>query len=189
MCDIPFNLSVNSHQLSFHLLIAAINHLVDDALFQSAIEELKAPRWQFGHHSGGDGGVQSFWKMELDDNPVFDEIWTASREKCEALINRPLKVIRQYANGHTFGNGGQAHQDDSREGTYTLLYYPVEKWHRMWEGETVFYDENEDIKSAIKPSPNRAIFFDSRILHVGRPPSRYFGGLRVTVAYKLEVDE
>src|SRR5262249_54261958 len=55
-----------------------------------------------------------------------------------------------------------------------------------WNGETLFYDDRGEIVLAVVPRPNRAVFFDSRISHVGRAPSRGCPALRVTVAYKLE---
>jgi len=40
-------------------------------------------------------------------------------------VQQPLTVLRQYANGHTYGQGGLLHHDDKRPDTYTLLYYPM----------------------------------------------------------------
>ena len=60
------------------------------------------------------------------------------------------------------------------------------EWRTEWEGETVFVDERGEVVAAIKPERNRAVFFDSRVLHAGRAPGRSFTGLRVTVAFKLE---
>lgn len=143
-----------------------------------------AKNWYFGNNSGNKEMV-SFWKMDLDNNETIDRLWTQAKPHCEKVVNKNLEVIRQYANGHTYGLGGQAHQDDLEEGTYTLLYYPMPVWKNNWEGETLYFDQNGEVIAAIKPMPNRAVLFDSRIPHVGRAPSRYFGGLRVTVAYKL----
>lgn len=95
-------------------------------------------------------------------------------------------MVRQYANGHTYGQGGRPHRDDERSDTYTLLYYPVPEWRPEWEGETVFYDQRGEIARTVMPATNRAIVFDSRLSHAVRPPSRFFGGLRITVAFKLE---
>jgi len=125
--------------------------------------------------------------MDLDGNPVFDSVWEHVRPRCEAMAGTSLRVLRQYANGHTYGIGGAAHADDVRAGCYTLLYYPMPEWNHGWEGETVFYDEGGDIRLAVLPRPNRAVFFDSRIPHAGRAPSRSCVALRVTVAYKIEV--
>ena len=82
--------------------------------------------------------------------------------------------------------GGRPHRDDHRPGTFTFLYYPMPEWKDEWDGETVYFDDMGEIALAVKLRPNRAVFFDSRILHVGRAPSRACPALRVTVAYKLE---
>src|SRR5258708_14436480 len=61
------------------------------------------------------------------------------------------------------------------------------EWPDGWDGETVFYDEHGEIALSVRPRPNRAILFDSRIPHAGRAPSRQCPALRVTAAYKLLV--
>ena len=143
-------------------------------------------RWYFGQVSDSDKNGLRFWKMDLDENPVIDSLWKHIRPRCEALAGTALHVIRQYANGQTYGLSGEPHVDDMRAGCYTLLYYPMEEWKSEWEGETVFYDERGEIVLVVVPRPNQAIFFDSRIRHVGRAPSRSCAALRVTVAYKIE---
>jgi hypothetical protein len=82
--------------------------------------------------------------------------------------------------------GGEPHRDDTRAGTFTLLYYPNPEWKSGWDGETVFYEQSGEIAFSVLLRPNRAVFFDSRILHAGRAPSRICTALRVSVAYKLE---
>lgn len=166
-------------------LLEVIDALAPQDLFAQACQLGAATGWYFGHGSKAhDTG--RFWKMNLDGIGVFDAIWLQAQQRCEQLAGAPLKVIRQYANGHTYGLGGQIHVDDVRPGSYTLLYYTMEEWRQEWEGETVFYGEDGEIALSVGPRPNRAILFDSRIRHVGRAPGRTFQGLRVTVAYKLE---
>ncbi|HEY2337458.1 MAG TPA: 2OG-Fe(II) oxygenase [Burkholderiales bacterium] len=142
-------------------------------------------RWYFGNQSTEDGAVP-FWKMDLDDSTPVRRLWEHARPRCEQLAGSALRMVRQYANGHTYGQGGRAHRDDGRAGTYTLLYYPMPEWRPEWEGETMFVDERGEIVAALKPEPNRAVFFDSRVPHYGRAPARLYSGLRVTIAYKLE---
>ena len=167
-------------------VLEVIDSLVPEALHQAAWQVCCGKRWYFGHASNeGDGS--RFWKMDLDGDAVFNSIWDHVRPRCEALAGGPLCVIRQYANGHTYGLGGQPHLDDHQPGTFTLLYYPNPEWKDGWDGETVYYDEHGEIALAIRLRPNRAVFFDSRILHAGRAPSRWCPALRVTVAYKLQV--
>ena len=142
--------------------------------------------WAFGHGSRA-GGLARFWKLDLMTSAAFNEIWQHAQPRCEALAGAPLKVIGQYANGHTFGLGGEAHIDTSLPGSFTLLYYVNPVWENGWDGETVFYDGAGEVALAVRPKPNRAVFFDSRILHNGRAPSRFCTELRVTVAYKLQI--
>ena len=166
-------------------LLEVIENVVPPALHKAAWEVCSGKRWYFGHGSKeGDGS--RFWKMDLDGDATFDAIWEHVRPRCEALAGAPLRVIRQYANGHTYGLGGQPHLDDQQPGAYTLLYYPNPEWKDGWDGETVYYDQAGEIALAVRPRPNRAVFFDSGILHAGRAPSRLCPALRVTVAYKLQ---
>lgn len=166
-------------------LLEIIDDLVPTELFGEACKLSVSKGWYFGNGSH-DKGWGSFWKMELEGIAVFDAIWEHARTRCETLAGGSLSVLRQYANGHTYGLGGRPHLDDARPGSYTLLYYPMEEWNMEWDGETVFYDERGEIALSVQPKPNRAVLFDSRILHVGRAPSRSCPALRVTVAYKLQ---
>ena len=166
-------------------IIEVLEDLAPPRLHAAAWAVCSGKNWYYGHSSNAGGGSR-FWKMDLDGDTAFDAIWHHVRARCEALAGTPLRVIRQYANGHTYGLGGNPHLDDNRPGTFTLLYYPNPEWQDAWEGETVFYDQAGEIALAVKLRPNRAVFFDSRILHNGRAPSRTCPALRVSVAYKLE---
>ncbi|HEY5375113.1 MAG TPA: 2OG-Fe(II) oxygenase [Polyangiaceae bacterium] len=166
----------------------AIIQILDDAfsdeLCQRALDAVAQKRWYFGNSSVG-AAEPAFWKMDFERDATIDALWSAIRERCEALAAVPLRVLRQYANGHTYGLGGRPHVDDSRPGHYTLLYYPMAAWEPAWGGETVFHRSNGEIALAVLPKPNRAVLFDARIPHEGRAPSRDYGGLRVTLAFKL----
>jgi hypothetical protein len=59
------------------------------------------------------------------------------------------------------------------------------EWNPTWGGETVFHQANGDILASLLPQPNRSVLFDSRIPHAGRASNRSYGGLRVTLAFKL----
>jgi SM-20-related protein len=166
----------------------AIIQVVDDLfapdLWERAVAVVSQKRWYFGHSSGG-GGEPGFWKMDLDGDADVDALWAAARGRCEELTGASLRVLRQYANGHTYGLGGRTHVDDVAPGHYTLLHYPMARWEPDWGGETVFHRNNGEIALAVLPRPNRAVLFDARIPHEGRAPSRDYGGLRVTLAFKL----
>jgi hypothetical protein len=170
--------------MSIKPFIHLMDNLAPDDLHKAVWASCDSKNWYFGHGSGNNSGV-SFWKMDLEEDPATSRLWEFAQPVCEEKLGRPLKVLRQYANGHTYGLGGGVHLDDAREGTYTLLYYPMLKWETDWDGETIYQDHKVDVVLAVKPAPNRAVLFDGRIPHAGRAPSRFFGGLRVTVAFKL----
>lgn len=166
----------------------AIIHVLDGVfateLCERAVQAVAQKRWYFGNSSVGEG-EPGFWKMDLDGDADTDALWTAACPRCQELTGSSLRVLRQYANGHTYGLGGRTHVDDTRPGHYTLLYYPMPTWDPAWGGETVFHRTNGEIALAVLPKPNRAVLFDARIPHEGRAPSRDYGGLRVTLAFKL----
>jgi SM-20-related protein len=171
--------------VSERLVIRLIPQLAPPELHEAVWRETGlAAGWCFGHSSGTTPGPP-FWKLDLDANPVVTRLWHHARSQCEEHLGRPLRVLRQYANGHTYGQGGRLHQDDFSPGTYTLLYYPMPEWESDWDGETVFENGKGEIVASIRPLPNRAVLFDSRIPHVGRAPSRQCPALRVTIAFKL----
>jgi hypothetical protein len=143
-------------------------------------------RWYFGHVSADDTAGMPFWKMDLEDVAPVTRLWQLAKAGCEKETGRKLRVARQYANGHTYGLGGQPHYDDTRPGCFTLLYYPMPEWRAEWEGETLFYDARGEVFAGVKPAPNRGVLFDSRVPHSGRAPSRTCAALRVTIAFKLE---
>jgi hypothetical protein len=167
--------------------VQALIHIRDELAPQDIHDDVwracMSNTWYFGQISRN-GGLP-FWRMDLDDNPAIKRLWDHAKPVCEQKVGRSLTVLNQYANGQTYGNEGSIHRDDAREGAYTFLYYPMKAWREEWDGETVYQNGQGEIIMAVKPMPNRAILFDSRIPHVGRAPSRSFQGLRVTVAFKL----
>jgi hypothetical protein len=166
-------------------LLEVLDDVAPAPLHAAAWATCSGKKWYFGHGSN-DRDFSRFWKMDLEGDSAFNALWEHVRPRCEALAGASLRVVRQYANGHTYGLGGNPHWDDKRPGTFTFLYYPNPEWKGDWDGETVFYDPSGEIALSVVPRPNRAVFFDSRILHAGRAPSRLCPALRVTVAYKLE---
>ena len=163
-----------------------IDSLAPNELHRDVWAACQEKRWYFGNQSVTDKPANPFWKMDLDGVEAIDRLWVLAKAGCEKITGRPLRVARQYANGHTYGLGGQPHRDDVRNGTFTLLYYPMLEWQQEWEGETLFFGSNGMVTAGVPIAPNRAVLFDSRVLHAGRAPGRSFSGLRVTLAFKLE---
>ena len=164
-----------------------LDDLAPEALRAAVWGACLAPRWSFGNRSTTSQSSRPFWMMDLDGVAAADQLFEHARPTCERLAGAPLRVLRQYANGHTYGLGGRPHHDDIRPGTYTLLYYPMPAWEPAWEGETLFFDARGNVAAGIALAPNRGVFFDARMAHSARAPSRDCAELRVTIAYKLIV--
>jgi hypothetical protein len=164
--------------------IQYLDDVVSAETHEAICAKLEISSWQFGHGSVAEQ-ARPFWKMILDQDAITDRIWAEAKPACETLADAELMVLRQYANGHTYGQGGMPHTDDTRDGSYTLLYYPMREWHTQWAGETVFYGPKGEVSHSVTPKPRRAVLFDARIPHAGLAPSQAFKGLRKTVAFKL----
>ena len=110
-------------KLVFHV----IDNLVPPELHAGAWQACMGNHWYFGHLSvGGTTETEQklqipFWKMDLEGVAAIDAIWAYTKPKCEKQIGQGLNVIRQYANGHTYGQGGSVHIDHKHPGAYTLL--------------------------------------------------------------------
>ena len=168
-------------------IIQIVPKLATPELQRAVWTATQQKNWYFGNYST-DPSQGGFWKMDLDDSPAITELWEHVKPQCEKVADTALKVVRQYANGHTHGQGGGIHVDDREPGTYTLLYYPAPEWKAEWGGETLWFSEQGEIAAGTLPLPNRGVFFDSNIAHVGRAPQKSYGGLRVTAAFKLADD-
>ena len=93
-------------------------------------------------------------------------------------IGESYRYERIYANGQTAGQCGTSHVDD---GDLTFLYYPSPRWELSWQGHLIFAGEER----IIEYKPNRAVLFDAKLPHYADAPSRFFGNIRISLAYKL----
>ena len=104
----------------------------------------------------------------------------------ESNVNMECKLLRCYANGHTYGNDANIHYDDFRENTITYIFYPIKTWNVDWGGETIFWDRTDrEIIESVIPKSNRLLIFPSKLWHGARPMSRYCSSLRITLMFKF----
>ena len=162
---------------------------------EKCADAVKRPAWSFGQMSTTSPISTPFWIMPLTDDPFFS---THLKSKIETAANRKFTVQRIYANGQTFGQDGTFHQDDITDNdSYTFCIYTNK--HITAEtaddigGEFVFkipnYQPNNDPFSRIAVSPlyNRGILFPAAYFHKGLAFNRYCKGLRISIAWKLNV--
>lgn len=105
------------------------------------------------------------------------------------------QLIRSYLNLYTHGTEGYVHRDDSevldiiRSSEYkyqqqTFLVYLNEEWDVNWAGETIFFDDNDNIINGVLPKYGRVVIFDGAIKHVARSISRICPEKRRVLAFK-----
>ena len=68
---------------------------------------------------------------------------------------------------------------------YTILYYANSEWDIDYGGETIFYNNNQEIIASIRPKPGRFAIFDSSIMHSARPPQVHCPYYRYGIATKI----
>ena len=140
---------------------------------------LRTPRW--GLSGGTERKPEIFWHFDgLEKENYFSEF--LYNLICEKLNRKFSGFKRIYANGQTAGQCGTPHRDD---GDLTFLYYPADMWDVKWQGHLIFLDENGEGDRIVIHKPNRAVLFDGKQKHYADAPSRFFNGLRISLAYKL----
>ncbi len=93
---------------------------------------------------------------------------------------------RAYVNCSVYGDNYYLHRDcDPSERHVTALYYANLQWQPDWGGETIYYNDAEDIELAVQPRPGRLVIARGAILHRGSVPTRICYEERYTIAYKL----
>jgi SM-20-related protein len=164
-----------------------------------------AENWAFGWKSREKDDVFSFWhrhfagyrsgegeddaydcEPELVRFPIIHAFWKYL--SVDALQGH--RLVRCYANGHTYGSDGTVHTDTRSPNSYTSVFYPHERWNPDWGGETVFLNKaKDDAVAFVYPKPNRMVMFDGRIPHVARGVSRTCPMLRVTLMFKTDIPD
>ena len=134
-----------------------------------------------GNYLNPNSDTSIFWNMNLMNDLYFKEnIFQILQKKLE--IKADANFI--YANGQTFGQGGDLHIDDPDGFTFLLFCNRI--WKFEWGGKTAFIDRDYTTKY-IEPKPNRIVFFPGSIMHRSEEVSKQFTGLRITLAYKLKL--
>ena len=138
--------------------------------------------WQYTGFSNNESAEDKFWKQHLENNPFFSEYLF---EKICLLTGENFHLHRVYMNGHNSGSGGLLHQDTANENGKTFLVYCNETWDPNHGGSTIFMTDNGP--EYVYPQPFSAVYFNGNMYHAAQPLSKLYPGLRVTLAYKLEI--
>ena len=161
-------------------MIEVYDDFFDEEIRSEIFERLyNATNW--GISGGNSSKPEIYWHYDdLEKQEYFkDYIYKLI---CKKLNMNFKSVERIYANGQTAGQCGTPHKDD---GDLTFLYYPLPQWNISWQGHLIFLDDRGEANKVIEYKSNRGVLFDGKIGHYADAPSRFFNGLRISLAYKL----
>ena len=163
-------------------MIEVYDDFFENEIQKEIFDRLIKPHW------GIDGGTPNkpeiFWHYDGLEGPNHNGYFSEYiyEKICKNLDKDFKSVERIYANGQTAGQCGTPHYDD---GDLTFLYYPSPLWEISWQGHLMFMGENDEVVRVVEHKANRAVLFPGTIKHYADAPSRFFNGLRISLAYKL----
>jgi SM-20-related protein len=188
--------------------VVKIDNFLNDEHRRQVYGFLCCSGWQFGWKSVPGQDQYSFWHKHFAGHQLPDHIIDRGEEQpydcagelrqkfvvlhnfwrmLEATVLKGHTLLRCYANGQPYGAEGTIHTDSVSASSYTSIYYPHDKWHPNWGGETVFFDrEQADIIASVYPRPGRLVVFRGTTPHVVRGVSRTCPALRITLMFKTE---
>ena len=191
--------------MSFIDEILIIDDAFSDELNIKLNEFLLAAPWHYGRKPHP-AAPYAFWGTTFYQIAGFNNLEVTRELDPDAMIlnevmqqvapklNGKFEVLQIASNGQTYGQDGHMHQDDNKDGTYTMLVYVNTEWKIQWGGETLLYVHGNPYQTkgnnkvdtwSVLPFSKRVVVFNSQMVHMGSAPNRIYDGLRMSIAYKL----
>ena len=157
------------NQMNFNLNIATINRKADDIF----IDELTRDSFQFcSTHYDSKDGTSSRYLPDLLKILEYAKVKYESIHRIKSNIT--TKLIGYKDNFHQ-----PAHTDYGTDNYFSFIYYVNNS-----DGNTYFFNKDNEIIESVEPREGRAVMFDSNISHAGSNPIH--SSLRMVVNYVLE---
>jgi hypothetical protein len=183
--------------------IMIYNNVLPKDLFVKTVNLINSTPWTYGRQSTPTDRLH-FWSQNLTQIDLFSkDIF----KYIEDLLKRKFKIHSIVSNGQTFGQDGEPHFDTTSDGdiSHTFLLYltpctipfnhpaglDLIKWNPAAGGKTIFIENIADKgiqTKCVDSIPNSAVLFPADMVHYGECYHRNFGQLRITIAYKLIID-
>jgi len=172
------------------------NDFLPTEILTQILQEINQRGWNYGWRSRAARNSNipfSHWNVDfagtgaengIDVSTKLPKALAAAWQHIQTNHCPTARLVRCYANGHTYGVEGYPHTDSIRAGDKTLLVYLNQTWKRDWGGETVFYNDDEVLHAEL-PKYNKAILFDGNITHVAKGVARVCPSLRITLMFKI----
>lgn len=164
--------------------ISIFDNFLSKDEFDILTNEISKPNYQWEHVSNSYSEFDHpCLKMSLTDIPFFN---TIIKSKIENTVNMTFDVKRIYTHGLPYGTVSGFHTDstDTNEYTFLLFVHDCYKTNVDIMGGYFYYKLNDEIR-CIEPIKNRAILFDSNIVHKDNAFNMGIKVLRQSIAWKL----
>ena len=173
------------------------NHTLPDDIVQELAELVKNSPWRYGWRSTRSMGF-AHWNVDYaaanahNGLDISDRIHGSLKNAWDYIQTTYFpgaRLLRCYANSHTYGVEGYPHTDSDRPNEKTMVIYCNRVWRREWGGETVIYGDNDNIIYAQLPHFNRSLTFDSSLWHCARGVTRICPEQRMTLMFKMSLGD
>lgn len=165
-------------------------------LANDLLAELERGRWSHGWRSNSAMGY-GHWNIDLARGETWNGLDVSARlqdpfarawQFIRANVLPGHRLIRCYANAHTYGVEGYPHTDSIRPEDITIVAYMNRTWKREWAGETVIFEGDNTVLAQL-PAFNRALIFSGADLHCARGVTRICPELRRTLMFKCAPED
>lgn len=174
-------------------MLRTISEVLPEEIWRDLSPFMRQVPWKHGWYSRRESQYFPHWNCDFagvdgaNGLDISDRLHGVLRQAWEH-INHHLfpqaRLLRCYANAHTYGVEGYPHADSIRAGEVTLVVYCNQHWQRDWGGETMVYDNNTILHAQL-PQFNTGLAFDSDQDHCARAVTRICKELRVTLMFKM----
>jgi hypothetical protein len=180
--------------------VVVIDDFYNEERYMTLVNALRTHKFSY---FWGDQHGSHYWNSQLEeDGPVKDACVDLWNDFCQKFTKHG-NLAGTYINGQTFGLEPGPHYDYGQPDGITIINYITDAWNLTWGGETLIYDhyayddmtlKNVDsllfspvtVDAAILPAYNRILAFPANQLHMVKPISRFFQGIRFTLMFKLQ---
>ena len=129
--------------------------------------------------------VHSICNDGQSTSPHFEQVSEMLKyldiERGEYSFDRIKSNLCFNVSGYKKTNYQPIHLDKPSKGYMSLLYYVNDS-----DGDTIFFDKNIKVTKRVNPKKNRAILFDSNILHAGSNPIKSKKRIVINTIFKME---
>lgn len=169
-------------------------NIFPEELFRKIADRVDHGRWHYGWKSNR-SMESGHWNQDyapggtawnsLDIAPAIAcPTIRAAWDHVKTTMFPDARLIRCYANGHTYGTEGFWHTDSHRPQDISIVIYLNPTWDPQWAGDTLIKLEDGSV-TATPVEPNSAVMFNGHLLHRASSVSRICPALRQCLVMKV----